>query len=65
MVHGTILNQRTSIVFDVKVIYNLGVSRDSYVVFSHLASWAIYHRSGKAVVVVVSFPASGFLLVIL
>jgi hypothetical protein len=35
------------------------------VVFSHLASWAIYHRSGKAVVVVISFPTSGFLLVIL
>ena len=65
MVHGTILNQRTSVVFDVKVIYHLWVSMDSSVVFSHLASWAIYHRSGKAVVVVISFSASGFLLVIL
>jgi hypothetical protein len=44
-----LLNLWTSNIFNVKVIYHLWVSWDSSVVFSHLASWAIYHHCGKAV----------------
>jgi hypothetical protein len=49
VVKAIVLNLGTSLEFNVKVIYHLRVSRDSSVVFSHLASWAIFCRSGKAV----------------
>ncbi len=45
----SILNLGTCLEFDVKVIFHLWVSRDGSVVFSHLASWAFFHQSGKAV----------------
>jgi hypothetical protein len=44
-----LLNLGTGLEFDVKVIYYLLVSNDNSVVFSHLALWATFFQSGKAV----------------